>query len=108
MSIVKIETFIVEQKLRQPFYFSQWKYDTRQVCLVKITDQDGRYGWGEGYGPAGVVEAGIRFFEPLVLGQNPLHIETIWQSNKVIRARPDHVPCHRTNQQPSRGHKKTE
>ena len=80
MSIAKIDTFIVEQKLGQPFYFSQWAYDTRQVCLVKITDQDGRYGWGEGYGPAGVVEAGIRFFEPLVLGQNPLHIETIWQS----------------------------
>ena len=78
MKIAKIETFIVEQKLAQPFYFSQWSYDTRQVCLVKITDQDGRFGWGEGYGPAGVVEAGIRFFEPLILGQDPLHIETIW------------------------------
>ncbi|MFC1996160.1 mandelate racemase/muconate lactonizing enzyme family protein [Chloroflexota bacterium] len=80
MSIAKIETFIVEQKLEQPFYFSQWEYDTRQVCLVKITDQDGRYGWGEGYGPAGVVQAGIQFFEPLVLGQDPLHIETIWHN----------------------------
>jgi D-galactarolactone cycloisomerase len=80
MSIAKIETFIVEQKLTQPFYFSQWAYDTRQVCLVKITDQDGRYGWGEGYGPARVVQAGIQFFEPLVLEQDPLHIETIWHN----------------------------
>ena len=80
MSIAKIETFIVEQKLEQPFYFSQWEYDTRRVCLVKITDQEGRYGWGEGYGPAGVVEAGIQFLAPLVLGQDPLHIETIWHN----------------------------
>lgn len=80
MSITKIETYVVEQKLEQPFYFSQWAYDTRQVCLVKITDQDGLYGWGEGYGPAGVVQAGIQFFEPLVLGQDPLHVETIWQN----------------------------
>jgi len=60
MNVAKIETFIVEQKLEQPFYFSQWEYDTRRVCLVKITDQDGLYGWGEGYGPAGIVEAGIQ------------------------------------------------
>ncbi|MFN2237309.1 MAG: mandelate racemase/muconate lactonizing enzyme family protein [Anaerolineales bacterium] len=80
MSITKIETFIVEQKLGQPFYFSQWMYDTRQVCLVKITDQDGQYGWGEGYGPARIVQAGIQFFEPLVLRQDPLHVETIWHN----------------------------
>ena len=80
MNIAKIETFIVKQKLEQPFYFSQWEYNTRQVCLVKVTDQDGVYGWGEGYGPAGVVQAGIQFFEPLILGQDPLHVETLWQS----------------------------
>jgi D-galactarolactone cycloisomerase len=79
MCISKIETLIVEQKLAQPFYFSQWAYDTRQVCLVKITDQEGRYGWGEGYGPAGVVEAGIRFLAPFVIGQDPLQVEAIWQ-----------------------------
>jgi D-galactarolactone cycloisomerase len=79
MSIAQIETFIVQQKLEQPFYFSQWKYDTRQVCLVKVTDENGIYGWGEGYGPAGVVAAGIEFFEPFILGEDPLHIESIWQ-----------------------------
>lgn len=78
MSISKIETFIVEQKLEQPFYFSQWEYASRQVCLVKITTQDGIYGWGEGYGPAKVVQAAVEFFKPLVIGQDPLNVETIW------------------------------
>ncbi len=89
MPIEKIETFIVQQKLAQPFFFSQWEYDTRQVCLVKITDHEGRYGWGEGYGPAGVVQAGIRFLEPLVLGQDPLHVETIW--NRMYRRSLDYA-----------------
>lgn len=79
MLIKRIETFIVQQKLETPFYFSQWAYDTRQVCLVKVTAADGTYGWGEGYGPAGVVKAGIEFLAPHVIGQNSLHVETIWQ-----------------------------
>ena len=80
MNIEKIETYIVEQKLERPFYFSQWEYASRQVCLVKITLQDGTYGWGEGYGPAKIVRAAIEFFEPLVIGQDPLSVETIWQT----------------------------
>jgi D-galactarolactone cycloisomerase len=80
MTILKVETFIVQQKLEQPFYFSQWEYDTRQVCLVRITLADGTYGWGEGYGPAGVVAAGIEYFEPFILGADPLQVEAIWQT----------------------------
>ena len=55
--IEKIETFVVEQRLRKPFYFSQWEYDRRSICLVRIITDDGTYGWGEGYGPAEVVQA---------------------------------------------------
>jgi len=79
MVIKEITTYIVAQKLAKPFYFSQWEYDKRQICLVKITTEDGTYGWGEGYGPAPVVKAGIEFFAPLVMGENPLQVETIWQ-----------------------------
>jgi D-galactarolactone cycloisomerase len=79
MEIKGIETYIVKQQLDTPFYFSQWEYDSRQVCLVKIIAGDGTYGWGEGYGPARVVEAGIEFLSPLVVGEDPLQVETIWQ-----------------------------
>lgn len=80
MRISKIETHVVSQQLDQPFYFSQWEYDRRTVCLVRVEADDGTYGWGEGYGPAGVVEAGVRFFEPYVLGMDPLHQATVWQT----------------------------
>jgi D-galactarolactone cycloisomerase len=80
VNVERIETYIVEQNLARPFYFSQWEYDQRQVCLVRITTTDGLYGWGEGYGPAGVVEAGIKFLSPLVLGRDPLRVEAVWQS----------------------------
>jgi len=79
MKIEKVETFVIEQWLRKPFHFSQWEYDRRSVCLVRITTDDGTYGWGEGYGPAEVVQAGVRFLSPLIQGRNPLHTATLWQ-----------------------------
>ncbi len=79
MKIEKVETYTVGQKLKAPFSYSQWKFAERSICLVKIVCEDGTYGWGEAYGPAGVVEAGIRFLEPLVVNRNPLWEERIWR-----------------------------
>ena len=76
--ITKIETYIVRDKLSQSFYFSQWKYSERSICLVKITCSNGQYGWGEGYGPASVLESGIKLLRPLLIGENPIENEVIW------------------------------
>jgi D-galactarolactone cycloisomerase len=78
MIIEKIETYVLKDKLSQSFFFSQWEYAERSICVVKITCTDGTYGWGEGYGPATVLEAGIEFLKPMVIGQNPLENEVIW------------------------------
>ncbi len=78
MKISRIEAYVVEQRLDRPFYFSQFEFQTRQICLVKIVAEDGTYGWGEGYGPATVVKAGIEFLAPLVSGEDPLQVEAIW------------------------------
>jgi len=80
MIIEKIETFVLKDKLSKSFFFSQWEYSERCICIVKVTASNGQFGWGEGYGPAGVIEAGIKFLEPIVLGQNPLENEVIWSS----------------------------
>ncbi|MBU2912753.1 MULTISPECIES: mandelate racemase/muconate lactonizing enzyme family protein [Reichenbachiella] len=79
MKIEKIEPFVVTNKLEVPFYFSQWKYDTRKICIVKVTLEDGTYGWGEGYGPAQVVKAGVEFFSPFIIGMKALEHEVVWQ-----------------------------
>ena len=78
MKIARVESYVAEQVLKRPFYFSQFAFDRRQICLVKVIAEDGSYGWGEGYGPAGVVQAGVDFLAPLVLGEDPLHVEAIW------------------------------
>ena len=78
MKIERLETYVVEQELDSPFYFSQFEFRSRQICLVKVVAEDGSYGWGEGYGPATVVKAGIEFLAPLVVGEDPLQVEAIW------------------------------
>ena len=78
MVIEKIESFILKDKLSKSFFFSQWEYSERCICVVKITTLDGQYGWGEGYGPANVLEAGINLLKPIVIGKNPLENEVIW------------------------------
>ncbi|WP_136482010.1 mandelate racemase/muconate lactonizing enzyme family protein [Cognatitamlana onchidii] len=83
MVITKIETFVLKDKLSKSFFFSQWEYSERCICIVKVTAKDGTYGWGEGYGPASVLEAGIKLLEPFVIGQNALENEVIW--NKMYR-----------------------
>ena len=78
MKIDAIETYLVEQALETPFFFSQFEFRTRQICLVKVIAEDGSYGWGEGYGPATVVKAGVEFLAPLAVGEDPLRVEAIW------------------------------
>ena len=79
MKIQRVETYVVEQELETPFYFSQFEFRSRQICMVKVVAEDGSYGWGEGYGPATVVKAGVEFLSPLVLGEDPLQVEAVWQ-----------------------------
>ena len=78
MLIEKIETFVLKDKLSKSFFFSQWEYAERCICVVKVTASDGTYGWGEGYGPATVLEAGVKFLKPIVIGSDPMKNDVIW------------------------------
>jgi D-galactarolactone cycloisomerase len=78
MKITKIETFVLTDKLKNSFFFSQWEYSERNICIVKVTTDSGLYGWGEGYGPAFVLEQGIKLLEPILIGKNPLENESLW------------------------------
>lgn len=78
MKIIKVETYVLSDKLDKSFSFSQWEYSERRICIVKITTDSGLVGWGEGYGPADVLQSGIKFLEPILLGRNPIEQEPIW------------------------------
>lgn len=78
MKIAKVEAFVLSNQLKETFFFSQWTYSERRICVVKVTTDEGHIGWGEGYGPADVIKAGIQLVTPLILGENPLENEAIW------------------------------
>jgi len=80
MKIKSIQSFVLSDKLKQSFYFSQWEYSERRICIVKVTSDTGHVGWGEGYGPASIIKAGIEHLTPFVVGQDPLQTETIWST----------------------------
>lgn len=58
----------------------------RAVCLVRITDEDGRTGWGEccAYFPEAALATAkiVEGLAEFVIGTNPLHIEATWQKLK--------------------------
>lgn len=89
MKISKIETFLLSDTLDEKFYFSQFEYSSRLICIVKLTTDDGYVGWGEGYGPAGVIKESIEFLKPLVLGKSPLDNDIIW--NDMFRRSIDYA-----------------
>jgi len=78
MNITKVEAFVLSNQLKETFFFSQWAYSERRICVVKITTDEGICGWGEGYGPADVIKAGIGLVTPLLIGENPMENETLW------------------------------
>ncbi len=78
MKIAKIETYLLSDQLEESFFFSQWAYSERRICIVKVSTECDIIGWGEGYGPADVLEAGIKLLQPMLIGKNPLEQEAIW------------------------------
>jgi L-alanine-DL-glutamate epimerase-like enolase superfamily enzyme len=53
-----------------------------QSCLVKITAEDGTVGWGEGHAPLGpraTVAVVQDVLAPLVVGEDPLAVEMLWE-----------------------------
>lgn len=79
MKIQCIRTHHIRCDLKEPFGFSQWSYNQRNVLLIEVIADDGTSGWGECYGPADVTQAAVeKFYAPRLMGMDAQSTEAIW------------------------------
>ena len=65
--------------------------DTGQTLVRVETDEPGLLGYGEAGGPGPMTRGFLRYYEDLLLGQDPLEVDKLWQ-------------CLMNFQHPNRGH----
>jgi len=58
-------------------------WSARNWCFVKVYTDEGITGLGEGSGWPRVVETAINDLKPIVIGEDPMNIERIWQKMLV-------------------------
>lgn len=79
MKIADVRTHLLEHRLDTAFESASARFSARQHLLVEIICEDGTIGWGECLGPAKPNAAMVAAFRDLLIGQNPLHSEALWQ-----------------------------
>tara|TARA_Y100001949_G_scaffold121769_1_gene103602 strand:+ start:2373 stop:3539 length:1167 start_codon:yes stop_codon:yes gene_type:complete len=80
MKISKIISYVLNEDLEKEFFFSQWEYSNRKICILKIICDNGIVGWGEAYGPATVVKESVNYIKQNIIGMNPLDSDVIWST----------------------------
>ena len=77
MKIERIETFLLEAPIEEPFAWSQGQAKAREALICKITTDDGIVGWGEGgASPSQTVIHDL--FASRLLGQDASQINRLW------------------------------
>jgi D-galactarolactone cycloisomerase len=79
MKITNVRAYVLEAPLSQPFAYSRAWYSARTSMIVEIETDQGLVGWGESYGPARINAAIVRVMAPILIGQDALRSEWIWQ-----------------------------
>jgi D-galactarolactone cycloisomerase len=88
MKIRSVRAHVLEANLSQPFAYSRAWYDMRTAMVVEVETEDGLTGWGECYGPARITAAAVGSVAPLLVCEDPLRTDFLWQ--KVYSALRDH------------------
>ena len=83
MKIKEIYPYVLSEDLKKEFFFSQWEYSNRKICIVKVVCDNGLIGWGEGYGPADIIKESVDYIKTNVIGMSPLQTDLIW--SKMFR-----------------------
>ena len=77
MKITDIKTFLM--MAGSPASKESTSWSKRNWCFVKVYTDEGITGIGEGSGWPKVVETAINDLKPIVIGEDPMNIERIWQ-----------------------------
>ena len=81
MKITDIKTFLM--MAGSPALKQSTSWSKRNWCFVKVYTDEGITGLGEGSGWPRVVETAINDLKPIVIGEEPMNIERIWQKMLV-------------------------
>ena len=81
MKITDIKTFLM--MAGSPASKESTSWSARNWCFVKVYTDEGITGLGEGSGWPRVVETAINDLKPIVIGEDPMNIERIWQKMLV-------------------------
>ena len=81
MKITDIKTFLM--MAGSPVSKESTSWSKRNWCFVKVYTDEGITGLGEGSGWPKVVETAINDLKPIVIGEDPMNIERIWQKMLV-------------------------
>ena len=81
MKITDIKTFLM--MAGSPASKESTSWSARNWCFVKVYTDEGIIGLGEGSGWPRVVETAINDLKPIVIGEDPMNIERIWQKMLV-------------------------
>jgi galactonate dehydratase len=73
MKITEIKTYLMHAGAGN----TGWR--SRNWLFIKIFTDEGTYGVGEGSGWPRVVETAVQDLTPLLIGEDPMHIEKLWQ-----------------------------
>ena len=78
MKITSVDTFLMHASVPD-----SGGWGARNWLFVRVHTDEGLYGVGESSGWPRVVETAIRDLTPLIVGQDPFHIEAIVQQLQV-------------------------
>ena len=74
-----VRVFVLRAPLTESYGWARGRANFREALLVKVTAADGTEGWGECAGPPAVLATAVtEFFAPLLLGQDPLATDPLW------------------------------
>ena len=80
MKIADVRTHLLSHTLAAPFESASARFTARTHCLVEVICEDGTVGWGECLGPARLNAAVVAEMRALLLGQDALATEVVWQA----------------------------